>query len=62
MGRGAKRLTLVVTPEIAAQMKSIKREKYFDCTQSDMIRELIAAGVRSCRTKVDRGCAERENA
>ena len=62
MGEGSKRLTLVVTPEIEAQMRSIKREMYYDRTQSDMIRELVAAGVRSCRMERERGCAERKNA
>lgn len=62
MGEGSKRLTLVVTPEIEAQMRSIKREMYFDRTQSDMIRELVAAGVRSCRMERERGSAERKNA
>lgn len=62
MGEGSKRLTLVVTPEIEAQMKDMKREMYSDRTQSDMIRELVAAGVRSCRIERESGCAERKNA
>ncbi|MBE5800389.1 MAG: hypothetical protein E7321_10660 [Clostridiales bacterium] len=57
-----KRLTFVVTSEIEAQMKDMKREIYFDRTQSDMIRELVAAGIRSYRTKGERGGAERKNA
>ena len=47
MGGQSKRLTLVVTPDIEAQMKNMKKESYFDRTQSDMIRELMEAGVRS---------------
>lgn len=62
MNGQSKRLTLVVTPEIEAQMKDMKREMYFDRTQSDMIRELVAAGVRSCRIERESGRAERKNA
>lgn len=62
MSEQSKRLTFVVTPEIEAQMKKMKREIYFDRTQSDMIRELVAAGVRSCRMKDKSGYAERKNA
>ena len=62
MERKSKRLTFVVTPEIEMQMKEIKRDVYFDRTQSDMIRELMAAGVRSCRAKHEPGSKERKNA
>ena len=62
MGAQSKRLTFVVTPEIEAQMKSLKKEMYFDRTQSDMIRELVAAGVRSCKAGREAGSTERKNA
>lgn len=62
MSGQSKRLTFVVTPEIEAQMKSMKKEMYFDRTQSDMIRDLVAAGVRSCKAGRETGSTERKNA
>ena len=62
MSGQSKRLTFVVTPEIEAQMKDMKREVYFDRTQSEMIRELVAAGVRSCKAGNEHIGAERKNA
>lgn len=61
MSGQSKRLTFVVTPEIEAQMKSMKKEIYFNRTQSDMIRELVAAGVRSCKAERRDGSTERKN-
>ena len=57
-----KRLTFVVTPEIEAQIKDMKREVYFDRTQSAMIRDLVAAGIRSCKAEGDYRGTERKNA
>ena len=62
MSGQSKRLTFVVTPEIEAQMRSMKKEMYFDRTQSDMIRDLVAAGVRSCKAGRETGSTERKNA
>ena len=62
MSGQSKRLTFVVTPEIEAQMRSMKKEMYFDRTQSDMIRDLVAAGVRSCKAGRETGNTERKNA
>lgn len=62
MNGQSKRLTFVVTPEIEAQMKDMKREVYFDRTQSEMIRELVAAGVRSCKADGKQTAGERKNA
>ena len=56
-----KRVTFVITPEIEAQMKDMKREIYSDRTQSYMIRELVAAGVRSYKTKYEHISIERKN-
>lgn len=62
MSGQSKRLTFVVTPEIEAQMRSMKKEMYFDRTQSDMIRDLVAAGVRSSKAGREAGNTERKNA
>ena len=57
-----KRLTFVVTPEIEAQIRDMKREVYFDRTQSAMIRDLFAAGIRSSKAREDYTGTERKNA
>ena len=62
MSGQSKRLTFVVTPEIEAQMRSMKKEMYFDRTQSDMIRDLVTAGVRSSKAGRETGSTERKNA
>ena len=46
MATELKRMTFVVTPEMEEALNSIKRELFYNRTQSDMIRELVAAGVR----------------
>ena len=61
MSGQSKRLTFVVTPEIEAQMRSMKKEMYFDRTQSEMIRELVAAGVRACKAESDMGSTKGKN-
>lgn len=47
MATELKRLTFVVTPEMEEPLRSIKKEFYFDKTQSEMIRDLVNAGVRA---------------
>lgn len=42
-----KRLTIVVTPDMEEPLRRMKRDVYFDRTKSEMIRELVAAGIRS---------------
>lgn len=51
MATGLKRMTFVITPDIEAPLASIKKEFFYDRTQSDMIRELISAGVRAMRAE-----------
>lgn len=42
-----KRITFVVTPEMEGPLNSIKKELFYNCTKSDMIRQLISAGLRA---------------
>lgn len=58
----SKRLTFVVPPEIEAKMNELKRDVYYDCTKSEMIRELVAAGVRSCKVRYQHVGEEMKNA
>lgn len=47
MATELKRMTFVVTPEMEEPLNSIKKEMFYNRTQSDMIRELVSAGVRA---------------
>ena len=49
MATELKRMTFVVTPEMEEPLNSIKREMFYNRTQSDMIRELVSAGVRAIK-------------
>lgn len=62
MNRRVTRLTFIVTPEIEAEIQKLKQEVYFDRTQSEMIRDLVAAGVRSRKAQSERADAEMKNA
>lgn len=42
-----KRVTIVISPEVEKELKEMKRELFYECNQSYMIRELIEAGFRS---------------
>ncbi len=46
MSTEIRRITFVVTPEIETSLNLIKKEKFYNQTQSDMIRELIRAGLK----------------
>ena len=41
------KIQFVVTPEIEPGLKEMKKEFYYDKTKSDMIRDLLAAGIRA---------------
>lgn len=59
MATELKRMTFVVTPEMEEPLNSIKKEMFYNRTQSDMIRELVAAGVRAFKdgkTAKEKGC------
>lgn len=51
MATGLKRMTFAITPDMEAPLDSIKKEFFYDRTQSDMIRELVSAGVRAMRAE-----------
>lgn len=57
MATELKRMTFVVTPEMEEPLNSIKREMFYNRTQSDMVRELVSAGIRAIKAKK----AEKEN-
>ena len=41
MATGLKRMTFAITPDMEVPLNSIKKEFFYDCTKSDMIRELV---------------------
>lgn len=49
MATELKRITFVVTPEMEEPLNAIKKELFYNRTQSDMIRELVSAGVRAIK-------------
>lgn len=51
MPTNLKRMTFAVTPEMEAPMDSIKRELFYNRTQSEMIRELVMAGVEAVKAE-----------
>ena len=53
MATTMKRLTFVVTPEMEVLLTMFKKKMFFDRTQSDMIRELVSAGMRALESIPD---------
>lgn len=44
MASKLKRLTFVVTPEMESMLDGIKKEMFYNCSQSEMIRTLVEEG------------------
>jgi len=51
MANGSKRLTFVVTEEVKTLLSQMKKEFFYDRTKSDMVRELIDAGLAASAGK-----------
>ena len=49
MATTLRRLTFVVTTDMEEPLDRIKQELFYDKTQSDMIRELVYAGLRAIK-------------
>lgn len=54
MATGSKKLTFAITPDMEAPLDSIKREFFHNSTQSEMMRELISAGVRAMKEEKEK--------
>ena len=48
------RLTFVVTKEMEPLLANAKKNRFYDRTQSDMIRELILAGLAALDEKAEK--------
>lgn len=55
MPTSLKRMTFVITPDMEALLRDFKREMFFDRNQSEMIRELVLAGMRAKETEKEGG-------
>lgn len=51
MAAEPKRLTLVVTEDMELLLARAKKELFYDKTQSEMIRELLAAGLDAVKDR-----------
>lgn len=51
MPTNLKRMTFVVTSEMEAPLDSIKRELFYNRTQSEMIRELVMTGIEAVKAE-----------
>ena len=54
MASRLKRLTFVVTPEMEPLLDEIKREMFYNCSQSEMIRTLIEEGWNALKEENQR--------
>ena len=47
MASKLKRMTFVLTPEMEPLLDGIKKEMFYNCSQSEMIRTLVDAGLNA---------------
>ena len=52
MATELKRLTFVVTPEMEPRLDGMKKEIFYNCSQSEMIRTLVEAGLNVLKNEV----------
>lgn len=50
MGTELKRLTFVIPPDMELMLDGMKKEIFYNCSQSEMIRTLLTAGLDSLKT------------
>ena len=51
MATGLKRMTFAITPDMEDSLDVIKKEFFYARTQSEMIRELVSAGIRAMKAE-----------
>jgi len=59
MATDLKRMTFSVTPEIEAPLKKLKKEIFYDRSQSDMIRTLVSLGIRALEVEKKKAKVEK---
>ena len=58
MASKLKRITFVLTPEMKVLLDGLKKEKFYNCSQSEMIRTLVEAGCNSIQNDTQRNTTE----
>ena len=56
MSSKLKRMTFVVTPEMEPLLDGIKKEMFYNCSQSEMIRTLVEEGWNAIKNKRQHWC------
>ena len=51
MATELKRITFVITPDIETCLDEMKKEMFYNCSQSEMVRTLLEAGVDAIKKK-----------
>ena len=54
MASKLKRMTFVLTPEMETLLNGIKKEMFYNCSQSEMIRTLVDAGLSAIQNEKQR--------
>ncbi len=49
MPTNLRRVTFAITPEMEPLLDSFKREMFYNCSQSEMIRKLVEAGCKTIK-------------
>ncbi len=59
MATRLKRMTFAITSDMEAPLDSVKKEFFYDHTQSDMIRDLISRGLASLKEEAVSGAGRK---
>ncbi|MCI8947400.1 MAG: hypothetical protein HFI91_10150 [Lachnospiraceae bacterium] len=54
MASKLKRMTFVLTPEMEPLLDGIKKEMFYNCSRSEMIRALVDAGLNAIQNENQR--------
>lgn len=58
MASELKRITFVITPEMELSLAGIKKEMFYNCSQSEMIRTLVEQGLNVIKDEKKRNAAK----
>ncbi len=53
MDTNMKRFSVSLTPDLVADLDALKKDKFYNSNQSEMIRFLITLGLEACKRKDD---------
>lgn len=49
-----KKMAFMVTEEMASDIDNLKKEQYYDKPYSDLLRDVVAAGLKALKKKGDK--------